>query len=382
MSDKKVFVSGCFDMLHSGHITFLKEAAEYGAVYVCIGSDKTVFDLKGRYPVITEAERKYMLESLKCVHESRISRGSGLLDFIEELDEIRPDIFFVNEDGDSVAKRTLCESKSIQYIVSKRVPFDQLPVRSTTTLRTNCIIPFRIDLAGGWLDQPFVSIHSPGPVLTISIEPVIEFNNRSGMSSSTRNKAKELWKTHIPEGNPEQLAKLLFCFENPPGTLQVAGSQDALGIVLPCLNKLQYDGEYWPSEIQSVHDESILEWLEQHLFLIPLQPRDDSYNVLNNTNIHEAGAKALAVAAETCWNAILQKDASAFGTAFTASFNAQVSMFPHMTNPTINALIEHYKDHCYGYKISGAGGGGYLILFTEHAPENAQTIKIRRKNSF
>jgi len=54
MKAKKVFVSGCFDMLHSGHIRFLEQAAEYGDVYVAIGSDRTVMDLKGRAPVTTE----------------------------------------------------------------------------------------------------------------------------------------------------------------------------------------------------------------------------------------------------------------------------------------------------------------------------------------
>ena len=64
---KKVFVSGCFDLLHSGHAKFLSEAARFGDVIVGIGSDETVNSLKGRYPVNNELERKYMLESLKSV---------------------------------------------------------------------------------------------------------------------------------------------------------------------------------------------------------------------------------------------------------------------------------------------------------------------------
>ena len=42
----KVFVSGCFDLLHSGHIKFLTEAAKYGDLYVSVGSDKTINELK------------------------------------------------------------------------------------------------------------------------------------------------------------------------------------------------------------------------------------------------------------------------------------------------------------------------------------------------
>jgi cytidyltransferase-like protein len=237
---KKVFVTGCFDLLHSGHIAFLEQAASYGDLYVCIGSDQTVHELKGRYPIITQDERKYMIQALRCVKECSINKGSGIIDFDQEIKEIQPQIFVVNEDGNTPAKAALCKGQNIEYKVLERIPSEGLPVRSTTSLRTNSIIPFRIDLAGGWLDQPYVNEVHPGPVLTISIEPTVEFNNRSGMSSSTRNKAIELWKAQLPEGDYEQIAKILFSYENPPGTINIAGSQDALGIVLPGLNKLHY----------------------------------------------------------------------------------------------------------------------------------------------
>ena len=181
-----------------------------------------------------------MLQALRCVKECKINKGSGILDFEQELIEIQPDIFVVNEDGNTPAKAALCASKGIDYKVLERIPSEGLPARSTTSLRSHSIIPFRIDLAGGWLDQPYVNNLYPGSVLTISIEPTIEFNNRSGMSSSTRNKAIELWKAQLPDGDSEQLAKILFSYENPPGTKNIAGSQDALGIVLPGLNQLNY----------------------------------------------------------------------------------------------------------------------------------------------
>ncbi len=383
MASKKVFVSGCFDMLHSGHVAFLKEAASLGDLFVCIGSDKTVYGLKGRYPIITEDERKYMIESLECVHECRINSGNGLMDFIYEFHDIQPDIFFVNEDGNTLAKKKLCEQYSTQYIIAQRIPFQHLPSRSTTALRTTSTIPFRIDLAGGWLDQPFVSKYHPGAVLTISIEPTVEFNSRSGMASSTRNKAIDLWKIEIPNGDHEQLAKILFSYDNPPGTKEVSGSQDALGIVLPGLNKLNYPEEnYWPSTIESVDEEEVLSWLETHLYLLSLGPREGSYKVLNNTHIDIDSAKALAIATDDCWDAILQKDILAFGKAFRASFEAQIKMFPNMVDDTIMEMINLYKDRCKGYKLSGAGGGGYLILVNDTPIENTIKIKIRRKDSF
>ena len=236
-------------------------------------------------------------------------------------------------------------------------------------------------MAGGWLDQPYVSKHHFGSVMTISIEPTLEFNNRSGMSSSTRKKAIELWRTEIPLGDREKLAKILFTFENPPGTTEIAGSQDALGIVMPGLNKYYYEGSYWPTKIQSVHDEEILSWLENHLFLITLGPRNSNYSVLDNTHISEAGAKALADAADDCWDAIQRMDLIDFGKAFTSSFEAQIAMFPNMAYEEIFKLIDSYKTQALGWKLSGAGGGGYLILVSEQPIANAIKIKIRRKDS-
>ena len=54
---KKVFVSGCYDLLHSGHVAFLEEAATYGDLYVGLGSDETIWGLKGRKTSNSNDER-------------------------------------------------------------------------------------------------------------------------------------------------------------------------------------------------------------------------------------------------------------------------------------------------------------------------------------
>ncbi|MCK5820391.1 MAG: adenylyltransferase/cytidyltransferase family protein [Bacteroidales bacterium] len=375
---KKVFVTGCFDMLHSGHVAFLQEASAYGDLYVGIGSDKTVFELKGRYPVVNEDERKYMLEALKGVKEVRINTGLGIIDFLKEIEDIHPDIFFVNEDGSTPEKENLCQEMAIEYLVKKRVPHGKLPARSTTALRTVCTIPYRIDLAGGWLDQPWVSKYYPGPVLTINIEPTIEFNDRSGMSTSTRKRAVELWQHQIPEGDKEKLAKILFSFENSPGKREIAGSQDALGIVMPGLNRFDYAGDYWPEKISSCIDQDILDWIENHLYLVTLGPRNGNYDVLTNTNINAEGAETLSKAAKAVWKALMKRDLVAFGRSVTQSFEAQIAMFPSMIDSSILSLIDKYKDSAYGWKLSGAGGGGYLIMIADKPIENAMKIKIRK----
>ena len=97
---KKVFVSGCFDLTHSGHIAFLKNASKFGELYVSIGSDKTIQGLKNHTPLYNEKERRYILEELRCVHKVLVGSGSGKLDYINELDEVKPDIFIVNSEGE------------------------------------------------------------------------------------------------------------------------------------------------------------------------------------------------------------------------------------------------------------------------------------------
>jgi cytidyltransferase-like protein len=376
---KKIFVSGCYDMLHSGHVAFFQEAASLGDLYVGLGSDKTVYNLKGRKTINTNAERLYMVKSIKFVKDAWINSGSGLMDFELEIRELKPDIFFVNEDGFTPDKQTLCKELNIELLVSKRIPAHGLPARSTTALRSECRIPFRLDLAGGWLDQPFVSEYHPGSVITISIEPDFDFNDRSGMSSSTRKKAIQLWQTDIPEGDEELLAKTLFSFENPPGTKYISGSQDSIGIVLPGVNKLDYEsGQYWPSRITKVTDIPVLEFIENHLWFITLSPRVNSYDVLSGTCITTPNAKALADAAHDCWNAIIGKDVIAFGAAFRKSFEAQITMFPNMVNDTISEQIKEYGHSALGWKLSGAGGGGYLVIVSEKPVPNAIQIRIRR----
>lgn len=376
---KKVMVTGCFDLLHSGHVAFLREAAALGELHVCIGSDENVFQLKGRYPVNPQEERRFMLENLSCIASVRINKGFGLLDFTAELDDIRPDVFFVNEDGHTPAKEQLLRSRGVEYVVAQRQPAANLPSRSTTALRLECTIPYRIDLAGGWLDQPWVSNFHPGAVLTASLEPTHDFNDRSGMSTSTRKKAIELWRTALPGGDPERAAKILFSYENPPGTNEVAGSQDAIGIVFPGLNKLHYNGHYWPEKIESLHDNDVIDWLEQHLYLVTLGPRVSGYNVLADTRIGPDGARDLARAADDAWEALHLRDPSAFGDAMRRSFEAQIGMFPNMVDADILHLIDQYRHHVKGWKLSGAGGGGYLVLVSEKPVERAIRVRIRRK---
>lgn len=376
----KVFVSGCFDMLHSGHVAFFKEASQYGDLHVGLGSDSTIRDLKGRDTVNSEHERLYMVKSIKYVTDAWVNTGKGILDFVEDLEALKPDKYVVNEDGHSPAKEALCKRMGIEYIVLERIPEAGLPIRSTTQIRGDVTsqLPYRLDLAGTWIDQPYLSKIKSGWAITISLEPIVEYNERSGMATSTRNAARNLWPNQLPLEKPEKLAEILFRFENKPGNELVSGAQDSIGICVPGLSRHYYSGEYWPDKIEKIYDEEILSWLENHIYLITLWPRPKGTNLLSNTNLSKNNISKLSEASEACWSAILEKDLDAFAKALLASFDAQVALFPNMINEEIIRVIDEYKEGALAWKLSGAGGGGYLALVSDKPIKNAMKVKIRR----
>lgn len=381
---KKVFVSGCYDMLHSGHVAFFKAASAYGDLYVGIGSDATILDYKHRPTVYSERERLYMVKSIRYVKDAFINPGSGIMDFVETVDRVKPDIFVVNTDGGSENKRQFCKGRGIEYIELQRVPDDGLTARSTTSLRSAnlCSLPYRIDLAGTWLDQPYVSCQHPGWALTVSLEPTEEFMERGGMSTSTRNAARKIWPYELPAGNEEMLARLLFCFENDPEQDKghISGAQDSIGICMSGLNRHYYDNTYWPSRIESCHDEEILSWLESHLCLVPMFPRRPGCSVVEGKDITPEKAAALAEAADRCWNAIMKRDLQGFAQAFADSFAAQIAMFPAMIQPGVQEFIDKYAPVSLAHKLAGAGGGGHLALVIDGPiPEGAHPLTIRRR---
>lgn len=97
---KVVFTNGCFDILHVGHITYLKKARKLGDVLVIgLNSDRSVRSLKGgSRPINNERDRQEVLSALSFVDHVAI--------FDEDTPErlikkIRPDILVKGGDWES-----------------------------------------------------------------------------------------------------------------------------------------------------------------------------------------------------------------------------------------------------------------------------------------
>jgi len=135
-SRKKVLVTGSFDWLHSGHVRFFEETSALGDLYVVVGHDANIHLLKGDgHPMFSQDERGYMVQSIRFVKRTLISSGHGWMDGEPEIEEIKPHIYAVNQDGDKPEKRKFCEEHGIEYVVLKRIPKRGLPRRESTLLR-------------------------------------------------------------------------------------------------------------------------------------------------------------------------------------------------------------------------------------------------------
>ncbi len=120
-SARRVIVTGCYDWFHSGHVRFFEEVSQYGQLHVVVGHDANIQLLKGEgHPLFPAAQRRYIVGSVRHVHQAYVSSGEGWLDAQPEIERIRPHIYAVNEDGDRPEKRQYCAQQGIEYLVLQR----------------------------------------------------------------------------------------------------------------------------------------------------------------------------------------------------------------------------------------------------------------------
>jgi cytidyltransferase-like protein len=377
MKGKKVLVSGCYDLIHSGHIAFFKTAAQYGRLYVAVGTDANLILLKGKAPYFSQEERVYMVNSIRFVEEAFLASGSGILDFEPDMERIKPDVFIVNSDGHTEEKEKLCKKYNVEYKVLERIPEESLPARASSTTKKELQFPYRICIAGGWMDQPWVSEIYPGSVVVAQLWPTIEFNDRSGMATSSRKFAIAIWGNQYPKGDPIQKAKLLFGAENPPGSKYISGSQDHIGLLAPGINRLLYNGNFWPEQIDSIIDKETCEWLSKVLHLIPLEPRPIGYDPIQNKNLKKEFVKELGDAGEQCWQSINKKDVVGLGSSMTKSFLSWKKMLPNVVPDYVMKEMETIYFPNYPGAITSGSGGGYVVVASEKEITGAIKIKIR-----
>jgi hypothetical protein len=248
-------------------------------------------------------------------------------------------------------------------------------------------IPNRLQLAGGWIDQPFVSQHNPKPpgsMVVAQIEPDFRPMDRSGIASGTRVIAMKLWKGKLPNRPPEELARELYEAENK-GKAEPSGSQDMIGLIYPGVNRLDYDfkvqGGVFPSHIESCNSAKVARWLSGVLHLIPVAPRPEGYNPLGIKNLKPQWVQRLGQSGKDCYDAIVRMDAKALGASLNLNMKCWETLLPHVVkHPSIRldlmALLKAYQQEYLGAMYSGCGGG-YLIMVSNRPVPGAFQVKVR-----
>jgi hypothetical protein len=252
-------------------------------------------------------------------------------------------------------------------------------------------LPYRIALAGGWIDQPFVSQHDPSPpgsMVVVCVEPEFGFMERAGICIGTRNIALKLWRGTLPEGDPAQLVQELYAAENQ-GKAEPSGSQDMIGLVYPGVSRLDYDfahqGGIFPRHIESNNDREVAAWLERVIHILPVAQRPDGYNPLETKNLDAAWIRRLGQSGRDCYDAIVTRDLAGLGASMNECMVCWEAILPgtvrHRTiHIDLLGLLQHYQDRYPGAMYSGCGGG-YLYVVSEESVPGAFQIKVRVKPS-
>jgi hypothetical protein len=281
--------------------------------------------------------------------------------------------------------------------VEPRSTFDAGPrgPSGTGTLTPSCDdvaliasrIPRRVALAGGWIDQPFLSSHNPNPpgsMVVVAVDPAVVFMDRSGMASSTRRIATRIWNGALPNRPPAELVRELYWAENE-GKDEPSGSQDMIGLIYPGVNRLDYDAEVeggrFPSHIESCCDADVAAWVEKVLHLIPLNQRPAGYNPLGILNLNPEWIAKLGQTGRDCFAAIVGKDVRCLGAAMNQCMACWEAILPHtVAHPSINidlkGILTWAQGHFPGAMYSGCGGG-YLVIASENEVPGAVRLKVR-----
>ena len=252
-------------------------------------------------------------------------------------------------------------------------------------------LPFRMAFAGGWIDQPFVSKHNPNPpgsMVVVGIEPTNPFMGRSGMGTSTRRIASELWHGRLPNRDPLDLVQELYKAENQ-GQAEPSGSQDMIGMIYPGVNRLDYEYTHaeglYPVHIESNNNRDVAAWIEETIYMIPVAQRPVGYNPLGEKNLDPKWIRRLGETGKACFGAIVGKELSVLGAAMNECMKCWEVILPQtVRHPTIKidlvGILSYYQSRYAGAMYSGCGGGYIYVASEEPVPGGFQ-VKVRSNDT-
>lgn len=403
---KIVFCTGCYDILQSGHAVFFDQCRHFGDILVVgVGRDSVIEKLKGPgRPVNPQSNRLFLVAALQSVDFAVLNGDKiedGKIDFRTILENLKPDIFVVNEDDSAITiKENLCNQLGIKMeLVSRFVPQELIPTSTTQIIdKINFAwrAPLRIDFAGGWTDVPYIMAGKTGYVSNMAIKPLIELRNGqfnfsgyprgSGLSTSTAVKVIELISAKSYNSDSKTLAQIsedLFYLENRELNWAI-GRQDQYSIVYGGFNCFEFHDDFAKPVPINISRKQ-LEEFKKNLLLIHSGVSRNAQSAVEEVYQNyrtQKGSSALQKIGELGLefaNALHKSDFEACAAIMEANFKAQQDLAISTSNDYLDKMYAFARQNgALGGKICGAGGGGAFIFYCEDPIE----LKLKMKKQF
>lgn len=342
---KKVFISGCYDILHGGHIQFFREAKALGDhLTVCFASDEVLWEHKNRRTSIPQDHKLALMQAIDIIDQVVIGTCNELgLDFKDHFLEIKPDILAVTEDDQyGAVKQALCDQIGAEYVILPKTPPQFTPVSTSSIvrgIRTPAESPLRVDFGGGWLDVPDHA-RKGAFIVNCAISPTVSLNNwdydqRSGLGGSGA------WALLNGQDGVDSELKLGVGWQDPAIIRET-------GICV------------WESGPRpKLHFKRNGDFLKGCMALHNTKIRHDTPSNTNNSRNYDL----IETAGKTACNAVITADRTLLGQAIELSYEAQI-------DEGMDPLPE--VSESLGRKYCGGGWGGYaLYLFDTQSARDA-----------
>lgn len=392
-SRKIVFCTGCYDILQSGHAVFFNQCKQFGDILVVgIGRDEVISKLKGPgRPVNPENNRLYLVAAMQDVDYAVLNDQDIFgekIDFKSIIEQLRPDVFIVNDDDSGIEeKRRICSAAGTQIGLVKRIVPPELEATSTTRIIDKINFkyraPLRMDFAGGWTDVPYIMGDKKGYVSNATISPLIEYKNGqfnfsgyprgSGLSTSTAAKLLEIISSKTYNSDSKTLSQIgedLFNLENTELNWAI-GRQDQYSIVFGGFNCFEFGKDY-AKRLDIFVSREILEEFKKNLLLIHTGVSRNAQSAVEQVyqnHLTASGQNALGKLARLGLEfagMLEKKNFADCAKIMEENFKTQIQLATASSNDYLDHMYDFAKLHgAIGGKIAGAGGGGAFIFYCD-----------------
>jgi len=348
---KKIFVSGCYDIIHAGHIQFFNEAKALGEhLTVCIASDDVLMLEKKRKPSLPIKHKVLLIHALEMVDAVVIGQALEKgLNFKEHFLRIKPHVLVVTEDDKyNKIKRDLCAQIGSEYIVLPKTPPETNQIDTSkilSSIQAPQEVPLRVDFAGGWLDVPRFS-QKGGFIVNCAIKPLVslkkwEYKKKSGLGGSAA------WAILNGKDGIKSEINLGVGWQDP-AIIQETGL---------CI---------WNSGVKpELHLKRNCNMLKGLMALYYSNDEHDTPSIVDIKRNYRLIYKAGQIACK----AVINENLTQLADAVRISYEVQI-------DEGMNQLLE--ADNCIAQKYCGGGWGGYaLYLF----PSNLDREKFVNDNN-